>query len=45
MEMKIINDRYVFQNPAKVKLYILRAIQTERNRYYDWTGGNLQYVH
>jgi hypothetical protein len=43
-ETKVMNDHYVFQNPATAKLYIIRAIQTERDRHYNWVGAALQYT-
>ena len=43
-EMKVVNNYYIFENPTSAKLYLLRAIQTERTRHYDWTGGNLLHI-
>lgn len=43
-EAKVMNDRYIVQNPATAKLYIIRAFQTERNRHYNWVGAVLQYT-
>jgi hypothetical protein len=43
-ESKVNNNHYLFRNPRTEKLYVVRAIQTERRRHYQWVGGVLQYI-